>query len=143
VILLDAYALIAFVGGEPVGADVGGLLRERSAGITTVNLAEAIDVLGRVHGAPIDRTRSIVDSLVGGPLTVIAFESRHAWRTASLRCAHYHRTKRSLSLADCALLAVAAEGHAIATADRDVVAVARAEGIEAIALPDSRGRRLR
>jgi hypothetical protein len=46
-----------------------------------------------------------------------------------------------MSLADCFLVASVVDGVSIATADRPVAEIARAEGIEVIALPDSTGRR--
>ncbi len=64
-----------------------------------------------------------------------------AWRGAFLRGRHYARGSCEVSLADCLLLASAGEGDSVATADTSVVAVARAEGIEVAALPDTSGRR--
>lgn len=74
-------------------------------------------------------------------LRVRPLERQHAWRAAEIRIEHYHRTKRPLSLGDCVLLASTADGERLATADRHVLDAAQAEGIDWIALPDSRGRR--
>lgn len=63
-------------------------------------------------------------------------------RAGQLRAAHYHRTTSPLSLADCVALAVADDrGEALATADPSLAAMARAEGVEVIGLPDAQGRR--
>jgi hypothetical protein len=65
-----------------------------------------------------------------------------AWRAAELRARLYDRNDRSLSLADCFLLAHASEDGAVATSDPPVAEVARSEGIAVVALPDSSGRPL-
>ncbi len=74
-------------------------------------------------------------------LQLRASERPHARRAAELRVKHYHRTRCPLSLGDCLLLAMTADQDQLATADPHVLNVAREEQIEAIALPDSRGRR--
>jgi hypothetical protein len=47
----------------------------------------------------------------------------------------HHRASRPISLADAILVASASPGDRIATADPDVLAVAKAEAIATIALP--------
>ena len=49
-VVLDASAAIAFLRGEPTGPSVAQLLREHRARMCTVNAAETVDVLVRVHG---------------------------------------------------------------------------------------------
>lgn len=66
---------------------------------------------------------------------------RPARRSGSLRARYYHRGECDLSLADCILLASAGDGERIATTDPAVATVARAEGIDVVALPDSSGQR--
>jgi predicted nucleic acid-binding protein len=129
VTLLDAYALIAFLSGEGDGHRTRELMREGKTAITTVNLAEAADVLARRYGVTTDRTRELVQTLADGPLAVLAVEERGAWRAGQLRAEHYHRSKCPLSLADCVLLASARTGDRVATADAYVLTVAAAEGI--------------
>jgi predicted nucleic acid-binding protein len=141
VTLLDAYALLAFIAGGPAEDEVRALLRECGVGLATANLIEAIDVAARVHGVSVDRTRSILEPLFDQTLAVVPLELDGAWRAAGLRAAHYHRTECPVSLADCVLLAIAAEGDRIATADADVVRVAEREAIDVVRLPDSFGRR--
>ncbi len=140
-IALDAYALVAYLADEPAGDDVAGLLRERCV-ISTVNLSESIDVLGRVHGIGEEDIRSVVDPLLVDTLTVDAPGGEDAWSAAALRGKHYTRAVREVSLADCFLLATAARLEAsVATADPAVAAAARDESLELVALPDTTGRR--
>ena len=134
-ILLDAFALVALVLGESAASAVHTLTRSSETGIGTVNLAETVDVLIRLKRVPAEQCRKTVEPLLGTAIATVAFEERHAWRAAEIRSTHYHRTRRPLSLGDCALLAVAEPSDGIATADKHVLAAATAEGIHAIELP--------
>ena len=141
--LLDAYPLVALVADEPAADEVEELLRGGGARIVTVNLCEAIDVCLRVHLLRGAGVRAAIEPLflVGG-LTAVPSGTSEVWVAADLRARHYDRKKRALSLADCFLLAHGSgNGEAIATADPAVAEVARAEGVEVIALPDSTGTR--
>lgn len=133
-IVLDAYGLIAYVGGEQAGGAVRSLMRERAVGVASVNLAEAGYVLERRYGIEIRRTRAAIELLRPTPLTVVPVDERHAWRASELRSSHYQRRTRPISLADCVLLAVGAERGGVATADRHLLEVAEAEDIPAIPL---------
>jgi predicted nucleic acid-binding protein len=141
VILLDAYALVAYVNGEPAAADVEPLLRRDDAGVTVINLAEAIDVSQRVLGASSTDVRKALEPLLGRVLRVLTHQVEHAWRAAELRARHYEPRVQELSMADCFLLAVAEPGDEVATADPAVAAVAGIERIGVVGLPDRRGRR--
>lgn len=135
-ILLDAYALIALLAAEPRTAEiVRDVLRREPAAIATVNLLEAIYVLRRERAIAPEGARAKVAAL-GDRLVPIPLSEQAAWRAAEIRIAHYHRTKRPLSLADCALLASAAPADTIATSDSHVLAVADLEGIQTLALPE-------
>lgn len=134
-ILLDAYALIAFLVGGPAAPHVRALLREGDAVVATANLAEALDVSQRVHDLPIVRAMEILDPLLEGPLMARPLDVAVARRAAEIRASHYHRSSRPISLADAVLIASASGGDRIATADPDVLAVAQAEGLESVALP--------
>ena len=134
-ILLDAYALVAFLVGGPAAAQVRALLREGDAVVATANLAEALDVSQRVYGLPIDRAMEILEPLFEGSLRSVALDLGVARRAAAIRAAHYHRSTRPVSLADAILVASAGAGSRIATADPDVLAVAQAEGIATVVLP--------
>ena len=133
--LLDAYALIAFLVGGPATKQVRAILREGDAAVATANLAEGLDVAQRVHGLPIHRAVDILDPLLAGPLTAVSLDIAVARRAAEVRAKHYHRTSRPISLADAVLIASARRGDRIATADPHVLAVADAEDLESVALP--------
>ena len=65
---------------------------------------------------------------------------RVMWLATSLRADHYHRTRAAVSLADCICVATAISLDTdLATTDSALAAVARAAGVEVIALPDSAG----
>lgn len=133
--LLDAYALIAFLVGGPATPKVRAILREGDAAVATANLAEALDVSQRVYGVPIPRAVEILEPLLEGPLTVVPLDSAVALRAAKIRAQHYHRSSRPITLADAVLIASTRPGDRIATADPDVLAVAKAEKLESVALP--------
>jgi len=135
VTLLDAYALVAFLVGGPATQQVRALLREGDTAVATANLAEALDVSERVHGLPIARAMEVLEPLLEGPVAVLPLDITVARRAAEIRARRYHRTSRPISLADAVLVASAGRGDRIATADPDVLAVARAEGLEALTLP--------
>lgn len=134
-ILLDAYAIVAFLVGGPAAGAVRGLLREGDVGLATANLAEALDVSERVHGLPVRRGLDALEPLLEGALAAIPLDLRIATRAAAVRATHYHRSTRPISLADAVLIATAGSGDRLATSDPDVLAVARAEGIAVVALP--------
>jgi len=141
-IVLDAYALVAMLASEPAAVDVKALLREEDCAISTLNLAEAADVLQRVRGVDIGETRNVLGSLAPGVLTLVDVDERCAWRAAMLRSTHYRRRASELSLADCVLLATAKPGRdSVATSDAPVLRAARREGLGTIPLPDTQSRR--
>ncbi len=133
--LLDAYALIAFLVGGPASPHVRAILRDGDAAVATANLVEVLDVSQRVHGVPIGRAVEILDPLLEGPLTAVPLDYSVARRAAEIRAGHYHRSARPISLADAVLIGSAKLGDRIATADPDVLAVAKAENIDSVALP--------
>jgi predicted nucleic acid-binding protein len=135
VILLDAYALIAFLVGGPAAGRVRAVLREGSAGVATANLVEVLDVCNRLYSLPVDRALDVLDPLFEESISVVTLDRQIAGRAAQIRSRHYHRTARPISLADAVLVASATPVDRIATADPDVLAVADAEGIETIELP--------
>jgi predicted nucleic acid-binding protein len=134
--LLDAYALIAFLVGGPAAPTVRALLREGDVAVTAANLAETLDVSQRVHGLAIPRAMEVLDPLLQGPLGVIPLDAEVARSAAEMRAGHYHRSTRPISLADAVLLASARSGGRIATADPDVLAIADAEDVETVVLPE-------
>lgn len=137
--VLDAYALIAFLVGGPAASQVRTLLREGDAAVATANLAEALDVSQRVYGLEISRALDILDPLFDGTLATVSLDVGAARRAAEIRAKHYHRSTRPISLADAVLVASAKRGDRVATADPDVLAVARAEKLEPVELQSQGG----
>jgi predicted nucleic acid-binding protein len=135
VTFLDAYALVAFLVGGPAAPPVRSILREGDAAVATANLAETLDVSQRVYGLAVSRAAEVIEPLLQESLAPIPLDIAVALRAAEMRARHYHRSARPISLADAVLVASAAAGDRIATADPHVLAVASAEGIETVALP--------
>lgn len=134
-ILLDAYALIAFLIGGPARAQVRTILRERETAIPTANLIETLDVAERIHGLPIERSLEVIDPLFEGSLKELTLDRERARRAAVIRVKHYHRSRCSISLGDAVLLASCGEDDQIATSDPDVLSVAEREGLGRLQLP--------
>lgn len=142
-VVLDAYALIAFLRGEEAGSEVTGLLRRRPPpSISAVNLAEVGDRLVRGDGRSEADVRNKIDLVIAGGMEVEPPWLTDVRRAGSLRARHYDRETSDLSLADCFCLATALRlGAAVATADPALARAARAQGIAVIPLPDSSRRR--
>jgi PIN domain nuclease of toxin-antitoxin system len=136
---LDASALIAVIQGEPAMKQVLAILREGSAAMTATNVAEVFDVVARKAGIDHTRIADVVEPLFEGPLALVPVDLALARRAAEVRTEHYHRKRRSLSLADATLLAAPRSGDKIATSDSRVLTVAAELGIETIELPPSSG----
>lgn len=138
--ILDAYALIAALVGERARVDVEPLL---PAGVVCApNLAEVVDVCVRVHGNAERIVRERLGWLITGGLEVAALDAAVALDAGGLRAKHYRRRHCEVSQGDCFALALAKRrGLGLATADPDLAAVARAEDVELVGLPDSRGKR--
>lgn len=139
-ILLDAFALIALQRDEPAADAVAAMIASGDAGVPSILLAEALDQLVRVHGVPAVRLEEAVGGLLAAGLAMVHTREETPWIAARLRVRHYRPRGSALSLPDCFLLATAQAGDSIATADRPILAAARAEGIDTIPLPDARGR---
>jgi PIN domain nuclease of toxin-antitoxin system len=141
VVLLDAYALLALLADEAPAGEVVRLIAEHESGITAVNLAEVVDVMQRRYSYPLEGAESAVDAVCAGGVSVVPVGDVEGRRAGALRAEYYGRRARSLSLADCFLLAATGDGDAVATSDPTVAEVARLEQIDAVLLPDSAGRR--
>lgn len=142
--VLDAYAIVAAMVGEPAAAEVEALLRDREDPplISAINLAEVIDVSTRILGYPGEQVLERTDWLLAGGLTVVAVDEELGRTVGRLRARFYDRRTSDLSIADCVCLATALRlGQRLATADPALAATARALGVEVVALPDSRGER--
>lgn len=140
-ILLDAYALHAFVQNESAAGDVEELIRTGDTAIVATNLSEVVEGLVRKEGWDEGDVVPRLGTVVGHIIAIRPVTEAHAWRAGLLRSRHYRQRDCNVSLADCVLVAAAERGDSVATADRGVATVARAEGIELVALPDSSGTR--
>lgn len=134
-IVLDAYALIAFLVGGPARSQVRAILREHRTAIPTANLIESLDVSQRIHGLPIDRSLELIDPLFEGSLEELVLDRARARRAAEIRAKHYHRSRCPISLGDAVLLASCGADDQIATSDRHVLSIAEGEGLGRLPLP--------
>jgi PIN domain nuclease of toxin-antitoxin system len=140
VTVLDAFAVIALLRGEPAAEEVRGELDAGDAHLTAVGLAEVVDHLVRVVGATDEDAALDLAQLGLANPTVVGGEL--ALRAGLLRARHYHRRHRAVSLADC----IAAEearsaSTSLATADPHLLDLCVDEGIDVVPLPDSSGNR--
>ena len=139
--LLDAFAVLALALDEPAAAEIEEIVRSGAVAVTATNYFEATDRLVRRSGWLPNETSERFGLLFDDPADVVPVDAAVAWRGALLRARYYHRVRCAISLADSVLLASAGPDDRIATADPAIAAVARAEGIGLIPLPDSSGRR--
>ena len=138
-IVLDAYALKAYLNDEVMAADIVEplILSGRQVLISGINLAETLDRMLRVNGATRDELET---DLIGLGLTVAGVDATVAFDAAALRAAHYHRTRRAVSLADCCAAALSLDRDApLVTSDPALLALLHDEGGRYVALPSSTG----
>ena len=139
-VILDAYAVIAALVGEKARSEVEPLIEDGM--ICAPNLAEVLDVCVRVHGNDELTVRERIGWLLTGGLEVTPLDPGLALAAGSLRARHYQRRRCEISQGDCYALALAQRRRlALATADPDLARTARAERVDVVALPDSRGKR--
>jgi predicted nucleic acid-binding protein len=138
--LLDAYAVVALLRGEPAAREVIDLLAaDGGIEIHPLNLAEVIDRLARLDGVDPDDVEADVALLgihtsAAPPDVVVA--------AGALRARHYDRNECAVSMADCVAAAHAIRhGMALATSDPHLAAVVATEGAKVHGLVDRRGRR--
>ena len=142
--LLDAYALIAFLAGEPAGDEVEPLLRDRddSPAITAVNVAEVVDRMARTAGHDAAVVMQQLANLRNGGLEVLTMDAFDGAGAGAFRNRFYDRQHVPLSLADCFVLTAALRyGQTVATADPVRARTATEIGLSVLGLPDSSGAR--
>lgn len=140
-ILLDSTALVAVFLGEPAASEVESLLRGGETAITSANLTEVMDVLGRVFGNELEAVEAKLVPLLVTALPVMTVGEAEARKAGEVRIRRYHRRDNPLSLGDCLLLGSALVlGAAVATSDVPLARSARSEGLDVVALKDSVGR---
>ena len=135
--------MIALLKAEPAANQVELLLRSGDARISTVNLAEVVDVLVRRDGFAHAEIRDLLDPLIATDLAVVAADVSTAWAAADVRARHYRRRGSALSMADCFAIATSSALGSLgrlATADAVLADVARTEGVDVLRLPNSQGR---
>lgn len=136
--VLDAYAVIAFLRGEPAADHVRPLLEAGDAALTAVGLAEVLDHLVRVAHA--DEDDAVLDLAQLGLIDAIPIDAGTGNAAGRLRARRYHRTRCPVSMADCIAAETArATRRPLATADPDLLDVCLAEWIEISPLPGSDG----
>lgn len=137
--VLDAYAVLAFLRGEPCADEVAALLREPTV-LTAVNAAEVLDQLVRVYSRDPDDVHADLALLTDAGMQIAPVLPDLALAAGRLRARYYHRVRCAVSLADCVAAAAATtDERALATCDAALAAVVRGEGGTIHVLPDSRG----
>jgi predicted nucleic acid-binding protein len=102
--------------------------------MSTVNVAETVDVLTRVYRRPGEDVIAGVELLLASVVEPVPATVALASKAAELRARLYNGRTSRVSIADCFVLAVAEPGDRIATTDATLSAVARAEGYEVVEL---------
>lgn len=139
-IVLDAYAVLAYLKDEAAADEVRTLLEDRSALLTTVGGAEVLDHLVRIVGA--DEDEAALDLAQLGLLDTPSLDSSTAAAAGFLRARHSHRSECAVSLADCITVEVARDLDApVATSDPHLLDVCDLEGVDVHVLPGPDGSR--
>ncbi|MGH3561364.1 MAG: PIN domain-containing protein [Mycobacterium sp.] len=138
--ILDAYAVLALLKGEPAAEPVGQLLRDDpDAALTPLGVAEVLDHLVRLEKAT--EEEAALDLAQLGLADPSPLDAAVATRVGLLRARHYDRGRRTVSLADCVVAEVArTTATPVATSDPHLLDLCRDEAIAVVILPDSRGR---
>lgn len=139
-IVLDAYAVLAYLRDERAAEKVGELLRAPTL-LTAVNATEVLDQLVRVYGRNADDVHADLVMLQHTGMELAPVSAEIGLLAGRLRASHYHRERTAVSLADCVAAAAALSADsALATADPALTSLVRAEGGDIHALPDAAGR---
>ena len=115
-----------------------GLLRDGGTRVSTVSLAEVLDVLNAGRGSPGTRSSASSPASCGRRSSPFPTSKRPTERP-TFGDADFDRRTCRVSLADCFVVATAQPGGRLATADRILIEVARAEGLDVVdfeAAPD-------
>lgn len=138
--ILDAYAVLAYLKGEPAAREVSRLIDDPDASLTALGVAEVLDHLVRIVG--VDEENAALDVAQLGLIDGIAVDSTTGAAAGRLRARHYHRKRCAVSLADCVAAEVARlHERPLVTSDPHLLDVCNAEGIATEVLPDSGGGR--
>lgn len=139
-IVLDAFAVLALLKGEPAAGPVRQLLEgDENVSLTVLSVAEVLDHLVRIVGA--SEEDAALDIAQLGLAEPDPLEAAVAMQAGLLRARHYHRRDRAVSLADCVLAEMARSVQApVASSDPHLLDMCRDEGVDVVPLPDSNGR---
>ena len=133
-VVVDSQPLIALLLEEPTADAVEALLRAGGIQVSTVSIAEVLDVLTRREGLPWDDVELVLAGLLAEALAPVAPDVDAAHRAADVRRRHFDRRGCRISLADCFVVATAQPDGRVATGDRVLLDVARAEGLDVVEL---------
>lgn len=140
-IVLDAYAVLAFLKGEAAAPEVRALLdRAEPAALTAVGVAEVLDHLIRIVG--VDEENAALDLAQLGLSEPDGVDEVAGVNAGRLRARHYHRTRCAVSVADCLAAETARRlGAPLATSDPHLLDLCHAESIPVLPLTASNGTR--
>lgn len=135
--LLDACAVIALFRKEPAFREVRALIDEDGAWTTTVNAAEIVDKMVRVHEASSDDIEAEL-AMLGIEIEPVDVDL--ALAAGRIRSWYYHPRDCPVSLADCVAAAAAlGTGSRLATSDVSLAAVGDDLGATVTPLLNSEG----
>lgn len=138
--VLDAYAVLAFLKGEAAAAEVRVLLAAGDASLTSLGVAEVLDHLVRVAG--VHEEDAALDIAQLGLLNGVEVDAAVGMAAGRLRARRYHRIRCAVSLADCVAAEVArSQSRRLVTADSHLLDLCHAEGIAFEVLPAVNGSR--
>lgn len=138
--VLDSYAVLAFLKGEAAASEVEGLILEGGARLTALGVAEILDHLIRLEGA--DEEEATLDLAQLGLNAAVPVDGSVAAAAGRLRARWYHRTRCPVSLADCVAAEIArALQRPLATSDPPLLDVCHRERIEVVVLQGADGSR--
>lgn len=136
--VLDASVVIDGL-TRPRSQAIDDLIRGQIVRISTLNVAEVVDILMRRLGVEEVEVIDRIDLLRQAGLMMEPLSARHALDAGSLRARRYDKQTAAVSMADCVAIALAAEvGEPLASSDRALLAVAVAEGVAVIELTSFR-----
>lgn len=137
--ILDAYAVLALLKGEPAATQVQQLIATGDASLAPTGISEVLDHLVRIVGA--SEEDAVLDLAQLGLADAPLIDSDVSLVAGLLRGRHYHRQHRAVSLADCVAAAIAsATSRPLATADPHLLDLCVEEDVPTTPLPDSQGR---
>lgn len=138
-IVVDAYAVIAYLRDEPASDQVADLLAGPTL-LAAANAAEVMDQLVRVWHHDRDEVHVALALLGRTGMKIPDAGEVVALEAGRLRAQHYDKRSCSVSMADCFAAATAlAADAALATSDPHLVALMLAENGKVFPLPDRRG----